>query len=87
MLSVVQKTPNLANTLKATSYVVPNIAVPPKVSSPKHEEHSTYVPEQFLTVTKYKTALPYVLGTPRVISGITSNISICKITSNDILSS
>lgn len=72
MLSVVQKAPNLANTLKATSYVVPNIAVPPKVSAPKHEVASVYVPEQYLTVDKLKSALPYVTGTTRVISGVTT---------------
>lgn len=75
MLSVVQKTPNLANTLKATSYVVPNIAVPPKVIPPKHEVASAYVPEQYLTLNKLKSALPYGIGTPRVISGVTSNIN------------
>lgn len=73
MLSVVQKTPNLANALKATSYVVPNIAVPPKVSSPpEHEVESAYVPESFLTVGKMRSALPYGIGTPRVISGVTT---------------
>lgn len=73
MLSVAQKSPNLANALKATTYVVPNIAVPPRVSFPEeHEGVSAYVPQKFLTARKMQSSLPIGVGTPRVVTGITS---------------
>lgn len=79
MLSVVQKSPNLANALKATSYVVPNISVPPKVTFPANHEASTYVPQVFLTTAKMKSALPYGIGTPRVITSITSKFFVVHV--------
>nr|ABM55640.1 putative ubiquinol-cytochrome c reductase, Rieske iron-sulfur polypeptide 1 [Maconellicoccus hirsutus] len=73
MLSVVQKAPNLSNALKATTYVVPNIATPPTTSSPIHHEvPSVHVPETYITASKMKSALPFGIGTPRVINGITT---------------